>query len=183
MKNLLIVVLLFLTGCASLPEGINTSSKCKYTVDGLECEREQVWHLRDGSGAIFNADHTSLWFESHEDCREFLRDKKNREYLDSSNTGRIRNCGANGRTGTSPDVSNYYVYTDGKEDGDFYYQITNLITINTDDPDPYSPKEGFIAMFTSKDALETFQDEFDYQTIVDTYSTRNVKRIKVKRMY
>mgnify|MGYP007097399689 FL=1 len=38
-------------------------------------------------------------------------------------------------------------------------------------------------MFTSKDALETFQDEFDYQTIVDTYSTRNVKRIKVKRMY
>ena len=68
---------------------------------------------------------------------------------------------------------------------DWYRNNTNQTFFNgmTYNSNLYSPKEGFIAMFTSKDALETFQDEFDYQTIVDTYSTRNVKRIKVKRMY
>ena len=189
MKKLVIACMLWLSGCASLHQDIDTSSKCKYNIDGLSCTREQVWQMQDNGGQTFEADHTKIWFESHSDCKKFVKDKKNRELLDSSDTGYIRNCGVDGSTGSAPSVYNYYIYSDGVKDGDFYYKLQTGYSIAVDRNKhelvtPYIEEEGFVPMFTSRSAFETFKREtVDITDFDDVYIPRIIKRIKIKRMY
>lgn len=190
MKKLYILMLisLVLTGCASAGRGIDTSSNCKYDVNGLSCKREQVWQMRDRSGEVFKHKHTYIWFEDREDCEDFLYDRDNKELIASSESGKLKWCGVDGKGETSADVANYYIYSDNRTDGNFYYKITApLFIIDKDsisDINPYGDGEGFYAVFTSKSALEEFQYNFqrDVSTVAG-YSTNHVIRVKIKRMY
>lgn len=181
-RNITLFILIsILTGCASAGRGIDTSSNCKYDVNGLECTREQVWQMRDRTGNVFKYKHTYYWFEDRESCTDFLADRDNEELIASTESHDITWCGDDGKGDTSADVSNYYIYTDGTKDGDFFYKITAPLSIIDEDE---RTEDWFYALFTSKNALE----EFQYQTTkkqnsIKTYSTNHAIRIKVKRMY
>lgn len=184
-------ILLLLTGCTGLPKGVNTSSKCIYELDGLSCKREQVWQMRDNSGQTLKVKHTNYWFETNEDCMNFIKDIDNKDLLLSSNTGKICDCGATGKNGSSADVVNYYIYSDGKYDGDFYYKVTAPFIITKDNGNEkieykylYNQEEYFYAMFTSRSALEKFKNIINNElSSIYGYSTNHVIRIKIKRMY
>lgn len=192
MKKIIVAIfIILLTGCAGLPKGVNTSSTCMYEVDGLSCKREQVWQMRDRSGDTFKVKHTNFWFETNEDCMDFIEDKDNKELLLQSNTGKICDCGATGKTGTSADVVTYYIYDDGKKDGNFYYKLTSPFIVKNPDFEeedkylyPSEETEYFYAMFTSKSAMEEFKYSADKKFArIYGYSTNHAIRIKIKRMY
>lgn len=182
MKNVVIVLfILILTGCASTGRGIDTSSNCKYTVDGLECNREQVWQMRDRTGNVFKYKHTYYWFEDKDSCEDFLYDRDNEELIASTESHDITWCGSSGEGDSSADVTNYYIYTDGNTDGEFFYKVSAPLAFLDDDK---KEEEWFYALFTSKTALKDFQWQTTRkQNSIKTYSTNHAVRIKVKRMY
>lgn len=186
-KIFIVICALFLFGCESLPYNIDTSTDCKFNVEGLDCTREQVWQMQDNGGQTFEADNTKIWFKSHSDCEKFVKDKKNRDLIENSDTGYIGSCGVDGSKGSAADVYNYYIYSDGISDGDFYYKLNvPPFRIKGDENkslnlNPYSSEEYFVAMFTSKSALEIF--EAKTKDLVDPISVLNANRIVIKRAY
>ena len=187
MKKLSLIFVLFLTACASTGKGIDTSSNCKYSVNGLECKREQVWQMMDASGNAFEKQHTSYWFESHSDCEKFRKDPDNYDLLRMESNNPVVWCGTEGKGDSSADVSNYYIYSDDSKTEDFYYVIPAGLIVKISEANKYQPygkEEVFTALFTSKTALKRFQrTPHDKLFTVYGYSINYAKRMKVKRMY
>lgn len=177
MKKSIILLVLILTGCASLPPAARKSSNCIYEVDGLKCEREVVYSPRDGYGLPYYANHTLIWFDNIEECRDFINDSENEEFL-SENPTLIRTCGIleDGRA----TIEIFYTYTDNIVDGDFYYVLTEPMSIKV----PNSKRdELFTPIFTSRSALNKFKQEFDERSFNDPVSLNLIKRMKIKKKY
>lgn len=173
-----LILLCLLTACASTNRGIDTSSNCKYEVDGLECKREQVWQMRDNGWRVFEINHTEYWFESFEDCNDYRKDEENQDVINSSpDSKRITSCGYlyKDTPERTPDFINYYIYSDGKQDADYYYMIESSFAQPISEGS--KKKEYFTPMFTSKDALDIFKQ----QTNLSNF--KRVIRRRVKRMY
>lgn len=181
-----------LTGCASTHPKINTSSKCLYEVDGLSCEREQVWEMRDNSGTAYEHNYTHYWFDDYEECEEFVWNDANYDIVIANEGEPVHGCGASGKTGTSPSVMNYYVFDDGTKDGDFYYFINKGMGV-IDKPGNKrrvaTYKDWFQPVFTSREAVKTFQRDYEKknrkteQNFDRKDSIYNVYRLRIKRMY
>lgn len=186
-------LIFILTGCASTHPKINSSSKCLYDVDGLSCNREQVWEMRDGAGLAYEHNYTHYWFEDRDDCQDFLEDDANYDIIIANEGEVIRWCGASGNTGTSPAVMTYYIFDDGTTDGDFYYFIEKGIGV-VDEPGnrrkTTTYKDWFQPVFTSREALKTFQRDYEKKNPKkeqmfgeEGSSIYNAYRLRIRRMY
>ena len=181
-KLMLIICMLVLSGCAGTRAVFNDSSICEEDVDGLTCRREATWTPRRLDGSAIKKRHTRYAFKTIEACEVFVKDKSNIDSLHVPDTFDAAGCGSDGRLGSSADTITYYVYSDGKEDGDFYYTLP-LRTL--DDVDEYGREyqiDGFFPIFTSKSALDK------YLNIADIQGPRNQKyryvtKLKIKRFY
>ena len=181
-RNKLVTMLLALSviGCQGLPKGVDKSPLCKYNVSGLSCKREQVWQMRSDS-TPFEVDKTRYVFQEYADCMKFIEDENNRPLLNLSEVGYVSSCGANGNTGTSADVTNFYIYSDGSPDTGEYLMLSD-ITIKYQEPDEFEPwgySETFNALFTSQKALEAFMQDYSRLDREIKYPSK----IKVQRLY
>lgn len=179
MKKFILGCVLFLTACASTPRGIDTSSNCMYDVKGNSCERMQVWQMRDAQGRAFRKDHTAFWFKKYDNCMDFVNDPDNYDFLNKESISGAIWCGDDGRQDTSADINTYYIYDDGKKDGEFYYIIPTTIVSKKEE----NKREYFTPIFTSKEGLLKFQrTPSNKMTTVVGYSIYHAERIKIKQM-
>lgn len=181
MKRYFISILLFLTACSSLPPILERGSKCIYEVEGLNCTREPVFTPRDNAGFYYDGDNTWIWFKDLDKCKDFIKDKKNQEFLRKNQTY-ISHCGY--LNGDSAFVALNYVYDDHKGKDDIYYYYTNMMTVSEKDVNRYGERYGerTTVVFTSISAIKTFKKQFEKQNR-ELFALSDIRRIKIIKMY
>lgn len=177
--NIILLLVFVLTGCSTTRIYQEPSSKCKYEVTGLSCKNEMIYQPENAFGQKVKKNHTMFWFTDQELCEEMVKDPKNRELFSTYGEMPAVDCG------NSRNMTNFYVYSDGERDGEFYYIITSPLMVKYAERDhehPYGYEEAFKAIFTSKAALQLFQHSYkDHVTTLYGYSLNHAERTRVKR--
>ena len=182
-KKSLILVMLFLSGCStSVKDKDYWCQTCWQQIDGLSCTKEQVFVPSDIVGNPVHTEDTWFWFDDLEKCNNFVEDKKNKKLINSKGYMPAVNCGIVRENGYVLGAETFYIYSDGKGDGENYYLVEDdfSASINFKDKDTIShPVEKYKILLTSESALEIMKKD----AAKNCYCSVKAKKIKIKRQY
>lgn len=182
-KKSLILVLLFLSGCSSdVKDKDYWCHSCWQQIDGLSCTKEQVFVPSDIVGNAVHTQDAWYWFDDLDKCNNFIQDKNNKKLINSKGYMPAMNCGLIREDGHVLGAETFYIYSDGKGDGENYYLVDDdfFASINYSENGSVSqPIEKYKILLTSESALEIMKKD----AAKNCYCSVKAKKIKIKRQY